>query len=74
MLAPLSPHSTADYQSAITLQVLDSAVIDNNYMINYIFSAENGNLVEGNFLIHIGAFSVTVWKPITKHGSRCYQQ
>ena len=57
LLAPLSPHSTADYQSAITLQVLDSAVIDNNYMINYIFSAENGNLVEGNFLIHIGALS-----------------
>jgi len=57
LLAPLNSNSTADYQSAITLQVLDSAVIDNNYLISYIFSAENGNLVEGNFVIHIGALS-----------------
>ncbi|HPS61091.1 MAG TPA: C25 family cysteine peptidase [Candidatus Cloacimonas sp.] len=71
LLTSLAPNTTADYQSAINLQILDSAILDTNYLINYMFSAENGNLVEGDFMIHLGALNYTFendyqnWEAIT---------
>ncbi|MEN6445790.1 MAG: C25 family cysteine peptidase [Candidatus Cloacimonas sp.] len=56
-LDPIYANTTLDYQSAITFQIQDSAQIDESYMIDYIFNAENGNVVEGNFLVHLGALS-----------------
>ena len=57
VLDPIYANTTLNFQNVISFHILDSASIDDNYTIDYIFSADNGNVIEGSFLVHLGAIS-----------------
>jgi len=53
--APLAHNSTISMANALTVHVSQNAPLDTNIVINYILSAENGNTLEGSFIVHVGA-------------------
>ncbi len=56
-LGPIGHNSTGNFPNAFSVQILPSADIGSNISIGYILGSENGDSVEGNFVIHIGLIS-----------------
>ncbi|MDD4310259.1 MAG: C25 family cysteine peptidase, partial [Candidatus Cloacimonetes bacterium] len=56
-LTPIGHNSTTDYTNAFTLQISPSAEIGSSINISYMLGSENGEVVEGNFMVYIGAIS-----------------
>ncbi|MDD2228531.1 MAG: C25 family cysteine peptidase [Candidatus Cloacimonetes bacterium] len=53
----LEHNSTLSLENALTLHISLNTPIDTNLVINYILFAENGNTIEGSFIVHIGELS-----------------
>lgn len=53
-LPPIAAGESLNMPYALDVQVLDTAVDGQDLSLGYMISAENGNVIEGNFIIHIG--------------------
>jgi len=50
-------NGTVTLDNVLNVQILDSAELGSSVNIGYILNSENGDVVEGNFIIYIGAIS-----------------
>jgi len=56
-LSPIGFNSTGNFPNAFNVQILPSAEVGSNVSIGYILGSENGEGMEGSFMIHIGMIS-----------------
>ncbi|MDY0151142.1 MAG: C25 family cysteine peptidase [Candidatus Cloacimonas sp.] len=56
-LTPIGFASTANYDSAFTVNISPAAELGSSVSINYLLGAENGESIEGNFIIYVGMMS-----------------
>ncbi|MDD4224085.1 MAG: C25 family cysteine peptidase [Candidatus Cloacimonetes bacterium] len=54
VLTPIGPDSFTLYESIFSLEVSPDAPIGSSVSIGYMIGAENGNTLEGNFVLYIG--------------------
>lgn len=53
-LAPVSPNNSIFFENVFSVQLTDAVSIETSINIGYMLSAENGNTVEGNFVLYVG--------------------
>lgn len=53
-LSPIFAGESLQIPNALDIHILDSAVDGQDLSLGYMISAENGNVIEGSFIIHIG--------------------
>jgi len=54
-LTPIGHDSFVVYENVFNVQISDTAEPESSVVINYMLGAENGNTLEGNFVLYIGA-------------------
>lgn len=53
-LPPIAAGETIYIPNALAIHILDTATDGQDLLLGYMISAENGNVIEGNFIVHIG--------------------
>jgi hypothetical protein len=56
-LTPIGHDTSATYDDAFTVSISPAAELGSNIVVTYLLGAENGEAIEGNFVVHVGMIS-----------------